>query len=1420
MPGQEEGKAEIITEIKQMSIRVDESASAQNKIGTPRKLSQLEAGYIEIVGKSKTCRSIKILSLSVFRDGFEVRRSSIISLGLVILSLSICVTFSEAYNSGNDNPLKSTVLPGKLLKTAIVPNYYPYSFVDDKGMPDGFSVDVAKAVVQVMDMKLEISADTWEHAREALENGTIDFLPMMASSPLRRQSFDFSAPHTIAYDAIFVRRGTTKIGSLNDLAGKTIIVMNKDAAHDFILTTSVSNTIKLILVDSLPDGLRLLASGKGDAAIMPKMVGLLLAKKLNVTNIEESPVTIESYNRPFSFAVKKGNTALLERLSQGLSIVDATGQYHAIYDKWLGVLAPPGLPWKSVVKYIAGIVVAFGLVGMVLLVWSLSLRKLVTQRTKTLESEILVRKKTEAALRESEERFRLSMEATDDGIWDWDTKTDEVYRSPTFYRMLGYDQAEFPLGFDGWKSLVHPDDVDEAILSLTDYLTGKAESYQTEFRMFNKSGELVWILSRGKVVARDDYGKPLRMVGTHVDVTYRKQAEEALRREQIFTGALLENMVDGVVACDADFKLVLFNRTAREWHDLDPMAVPAEKWAEYYDLYCADGITPMTVDTVPLARAFRGEVLRNEGMLIRAKGQPAHHILANCAPFFDEKGTKLGAVGVMHDITDRKTAEEHLRKAEQRYRSLFEDAPLMYVITRNEQGVPFISDCNDLFLRSLGYTREEVVGQALADFYSPKSRADLLEDGGYRRALAGEFLMGERQLLALSGRLIPTLLYTAPEVDSSGGVIGTRAMFADITERKRAEEALRESEERYRAVFDNAAVGINLSDLEGRFIKVNSTSARMLGYTQEELAELTFYDLTHPEDRKPSRENLLALQQGEKDSYRFEKRYIRKDGQAIWADISVSALRDAKGEYTSTLGVVIDITKRKRAEEALSKQAEFMTHLMEAIPLPVFFKDVNHTYVGCNNAFAEFLGLPKERIVGKPVFEVVSHETAEIFKEYDETLFGNPGTQVYATSVKRFDGSAREVIFHKATYGDPDGLVSGLIGVILDITDRKILEQQLLQAQKMEAIGTLAGGIAHDFNNLLQVTLGYSELLLAEKREDDPEYGDLSKIFQAARSGAELVQRMLTFSRKVEPKPVPLNLNRRILQVEKLLRRTIPKMIYIQMDLHDDLAEINADPTQMEQVLMNLAVNARDAMPDGGNLTISTRNVSLDEEYCRVHAGIKPGEHVLLMVSDTGHGMHKAAIDHIFEPFYTTKELGRGTGLGLAMVYGIVKQHEGFVNCYSEVGHGTTFNIYFPAIESQVELEVEKTGVMPAFGTETILLVDDEEFVRDLGARILSKAGYNVLTATNGREALDLFEKERTQISLVILDLIMPEMGGKECLKELIKVAPQLKVLIASGLSADPSTKESVEMGTRGFVSKPFRMKELLRQVRKVLDEI
>jgi two-component system, cell cycle sensor histidine kinase and response regulator CckA len=352
----------------------------------------------------------------------------------------------------------------------------------------------------------------------------------------------------------------------------------------------------------------------------------------------------------------------------------------------------------------------------------------------------------------------------------------------------------------------------------------------------------------------------------------------------------------------------------------------------------------------------------------------------------------------------------------------------------------------------------------------------------------------------------------------------------------------------------------------------------------------------------------------------------------------------------------------------------------------------------------------------------------------------------------------------------------------------------------------------------LQVVLGYSDLILADDDLSDRLRQDLEKVLLAGRNGADLVQRLLTFSRKAEIKPLDLDLNQRIRHTRKFLERTIPKMIEIELALAEDLPAVHADPTQIDQVTMNLAVNARDAMPEGGKLIIKTANLVLDDEYAKTHLEAKPGTYVLLQISDNGSGMDRETLEHIFEPFYTTKGPGEGTGLGLAMVYGIVQQHDGFIQCYSEVGLGTTFSIYLPAVISEAHRAQPAVTLMPQGGSETVLLVDDEELIRDLGSRILLKAGYTILTADNGKEALQIYRKEQGRIGLVILDLIMPEMGGKQCLEELLSIDPHVKVLIASGYSAARETEKTIASGARGLVHKPYEMRGLLEAVRRALD--
>ena len=411
---------------------------------------------------------------------------------------------------------------------------------------------------------------------------------------------------------------------------------------------------------------------------------------------------------------------------------------------------------------------------------------------------------------------------------------------------------------------------------------------------------------------------------------------------------------------------------------------------------------------------------------------------------------------------------------------------------------------------------------------------------------------------------------------------------------------------------------------------------------------------------------------------------------------------------------------------------------------------------------------------------------------------------------------------------DTEGHFKEILCIGNDVTElkrtgeeKKDLETQLLRAQKMEAVGTLAGGIAHDFNNILQTIFSYSQILLMSMDETDPEYSKLKTIENSVRRASDLTKRLLIFSRRIESKLEPLDLNQEVVQITKMLERTIPKMIDIELRLAASLRTINGDIGQIEQIIMNLGVNARDAMPEGGKLIFETGNVTLDEAYCRSHLGSRQGDYVLLSVSDTGHGMDKRIVEHIFEPFYTTKEIGKGTGLGLAMVYGIVKSHHGYITCQSDPGRGTTFQIYFPVIEEITEEEVQETQeerIDIRGGDETILLVEDEEDIRELGKEILSNTGYKVLTAKDGETALEIYESEREQVDMVILDLIMPGMGGRRCLERLLKVNPQAKVVIASGYSVDNNTKEMIEKWVKGFVGKPYDIYEILKVTRDVLD--
>jgi PAS domain S-box-containing protein len=679
-------------------------------------------------------------------------------------------------------------------------------------------------------------------------------------------------------------------------------------------------------------------------------------------------------------------------------------------------------------------------------------------------------------------------------------------------------------------------------------------------------------------------------------------------------------------------------------------------------------------------------------------------------------------------------------------------------------------------------------------------------------------------------------------------------MAADLL---RSYSALRESEERFRELAELLPQPVFELDREGSFTYSNRCGLQTFGYTQDDLDKgVNAVQLYIPEERERVKQNIRKRLAGEefKD---HEYTGLKKDGSTFPMLVySIPIIRE--GKPVGVRGIVLDITERRRMEEELQKAhdqlelevaertAELKTAneklsgeieereraaealrlsklryqtLFESAPVGIWHAAPDGSGDIVNEGLLKIAGMTQETVRGEGWASGLHPEDKErVYREWSAFVQGKEPYE----STYRFrhpDGAVRHVLGQAVPEIGLEGEILGFIGTLTDITEQKHLETKLQEAQKMEAVGTLAGGIAHDFNNLLQAILGYADLLRLRKGKDEPRSRELQEIISASKRGAELTQQLLTFSRRVESKLRPTDLNLGIENTRKIFARTLPKMIEIDLLLSDNLSFVNADPGQMEQILMNLAVNAKDAMPDGGKLTIKTGNVILDEEYCRTHPEAIPGEYVLLEVSDTGHGMAEETLKHIFDPFFTTKGLAEGTGLGLAMVYGIVKSHNGYITCTSDFGTGTTFKIYLPAVEQEEKPEMVVEKDLCRGGTETILLVDDEGFVRDVARQILTEFGYTVIVANDGESALQLYEQERGRVDLVILDLIMPGIGGRKCLEKLLKINPKAKIVVASGFSNIEPIKETVEAGAKGFIGKPYEMKGFLKVVREVLDK-
>jgi len=797
----------------------------------------------------------------------------------------------------------------------------------------------------------------------------------------------------------------------------------------------------------------------------------------------------------------------------------------------------------------------------------------------------------------------------------------------------------------------------------------------------------------------------------------------------------------------------------------------------------------------------------------------------NISTLYEREGEPAGWQGIGRDITNRKQTEEALRKSEYEYRRIVATATEgIWSLDTNF----VLTYANQKMAEMLGYSVEELIGKPLSYFLFTEDLDDSEQRRERRRQGMNEIF--ERRLRRKDGSECWTIISATPIAAENGRFEGSFSMLTDITEYKQAEEARRASEERYGQIVRFAPTAIYEIDFfQNRLTSVNEAMINYTGYSKEELLSMNPSDIMTDESKSLFADRLRKHLSGEKIPDTVTFKIKKKNGEEFWALLNIRIITE-DGRHRKAHVVAQDISELISKEEELRESRRRLSDIIEFLPDATFVIDRDGKVIAWNRAIEAMTGVKAEKMLGKGDYEyalpfygerrpilidLALHPDPERAKEYTsirrtgDIIFGEAYTPKLPPGNVHLSAMA-------AVLRDAGGKSIAAIECIRNNTERKILEAQLQQAQKMEAIGTLAGGIAHDFNNLLMAIQGNTSLMLMNTDDGDPRYEKLRAIEDQVIAGSGLTKQLLGFARvgKYELKPIDMN---EVVEKSSTMFGRTKKEILIHKKFEKNLWAVEVDTSQMEQILMNLYVNAWQAMPGGGHIYLETSNLIITETDNKTFY-MKPGRYVKISVTDAGVGMDEKTKERIFEPFFTTKGMGRGTGLGLAMVYGIVKGHNGFINVYSEEGKGTTFNIYLPASEKEV-LKEEKPEDVILKGRETILLVDDERAIITVTKEILEALGYLVLVAANGGEALEIYQENKDKIDLVILDMIMPDMSGGETFDRLKEIKPDIKVILSSGYSLNGEASGIMARGCRGFIQKPSSIAVLSQKVRDVLGE-
>ncbi len=1010
-------------------------------------------------------------------------------------------------------------------------------------------------------------------------------------------------------------------------------------------------------------------------------------------------------------------------------------------------------------------------------------------------------KREQEARRESEVRYRLVTETASDCIVTVDRDSHVLFVNAAVEEIFGYTPDEVT---GAELTMFVPDYVRPScsVSSDSDTCTGGTDIPRAavELSGLHKSGYTFPI-----EISSGEYCNNGKHFTTCIirNITERKRVEEELRKSNREIATIFESINDAFFALDTEWRFKYLNTEAerllgRSRNELLGRPI----WSEFPE---SPGSTLCSGFSKASSEGVRAE--------FEEFYQPKNKWF-NIRVYPSASGLSI----YFQDIDERKRLEAAMRQSEE-YRRLFElarDAILIFDLQSE-----IVLEMNDKACEVYGLPREEFIGLSLDSLLG-----NTAENSGQLKNLLSKGQEHSFESIQHGSDGTPLYFLINLSLIDFQGRQAVLSINHNITARRTAEEAQRLSEKRFRGAFDLAPIGMAMVGPDGRFMQVNRSLCGIVGYSEDELLELDFQTITHIDDLELDLEYVRKMLSGEITYYQMEKHYVHRDGQIVPVLLCVSLVRDDEGLPLYFISQIQNITERKQAEESLRDSDERYRLLFNRNPLPSWVFDLETLqFLNVNDAAIEHYGYSREEFLAMTIEDIRPPEYLPALRERVAAVRARTMVASELWKHRKKDNTIIdvEIASHRLTYGGK----SAVLIMVNDVTERsrseealRQSEEQLRQSQKMESIGTLAGGVAHDFNNLLTAILGNTQLAMRMTEEGGRLHSRLKEVLKSGNRATTLTRQLLAFSRRQHLERKNIDLNETIADTMKMLQRIIGEDVEVQINMTPNLPLIFADPSQVAQVVMNLAVNARDAMPEGGRLLIETEKVNFDETYMRNHPDAKDQKYVRLMMSDSGVGMTPETRDRIFEPFFTTKDVGRGTGLGLSMVYGIVKQHEGSIEVYSEVGCGTVFKVYWPIAVSNIEAEEPEIKIIVRGGTETILLAEDEEDLRELARDVLEDLGYTVLVACDGLEAVEIFDSNKNRIDLVMLDVVMPRMNGSEAYTQMLTSHPNLPAVFLTGYSTAMMHFKIAEGTSAVLIQKPYSVESLGLKVREILDRV